>query len=56
MRGDCERVTWFALVMDAKKKTHEDVGIDVEEEDRDSFTSSAENGGVRGKNGLHFVC
>ena len=59
MRGDCERVTWYAaLVMDDKKKTldREDVGIDVEVEDRDSFASSAENGGVRGKNGLHFVC
>ena len=42
--------------MDDKKKTYEHVGIDVEVEDRDSFASSAENGGVRGKNGLYFVC
>ena len=31
--------------MDDKKKTHKDVGIDIEVEDRDSFASSAENGG-----------
>ena len=42
MRGDCERVTWYALVMDDKKKTHKDVGIDIEVEDRDSCASSAE--------------
>ena len=47
-----QRLTWYALVMDDKKKTHEDVEV----EDRDSFASSAGNGGVRGKNGLHFVC
>ena len=56
LRGDCERVTWYALAMDDKKKTYEHVGIDVEVEDGDSFASSDENGGVRGKNGLYFVC
>ena len=55
MRGDCERVR-YARVMDDKKKTYEHEGIDAEVEDRDSFAGSAENGGVRGKTGLYFVC
>ena len=37
-----------------KKKTDEDVGIDVEVEDRDLLASSAENGEVRSKKGLHL--
>ena len=45
-----------------KKKTDQDVGIDVEVEDQDSLASSAENGEVRRKKNcisyfdLLYVC